>query len=226
MIGASGVGKTAFFLYPNLEYACACGMSFLALDAKGDLARNYGTIARKYYGYNVAVIDLRNPSHSDGNNLLTLINRYMDRAKTEEGSLASRAKAEKYAKILAKTIINPGEDSDRGQNAYFYDAAEGLLTAVILLLAEYLPPEKCDGRECRHIVSVFKLVQELLAPAGTGGSESVSGADGQAALRPQGQVVCRSGAERLRAGHGLRHVHGALPAQRLSGHGAGTGALL
>lgn len=25
MIGASGVGKTAFFLYPNLEYACACG---------------------------------------------------------------------------------------------------------------------------------------------------------------------------------------------------------
>ena len=37
MIGASGVGKTAFFLYPNLEYACACGMSFLALDTKGDL---------------------------------------------------------------------------------------------------------------------------------------------------------------------------------------------
>ena len=23
MIGASGIGKTAFFLYPNLEYACA-----------------------------------------------------------------------------------------------------------------------------------------------------------------------------------------------------------
>ena len=40
MIGASGVGKTAFFLYPNLEYACASGMSFLALDTKGDLARN------------------------------------------------------------------------------------------------------------------------------------------------------------------------------------------
>ena len=35
MIGASGVGKTAFFLYPNLEYACACGMSYFALDNKG-----------------------------------------------------------------------------------------------------------------------------------------------------------------------------------------------
>ena len=69
MIGASGVGKTAFFLYPNLEYACASGMSWLALDTKGDLARNYGTIAKKYYGYNVSVIDLRNPTRSDGNNL-------------------------------------------------------------------------------------------------------------------------------------------------------------
>ena len=51
MIGASGVGKTAYFLYPNLEYACASGMSFLALDTKGDLARNYGAIARDIYGY-------------------------------------------------------------------------------------------------------------------------------------------------------------------------------
>lgn len=50
MIGASGVGKTAFFLYPNLEYACASGMSFLALDTKGDLARNYGAVAAKHYG--------------------------------------------------------------------------------------------------------------------------------------------------------------------------------
>ena len=61
MIGASGVGKTAYFLYPNLEYACASGMSFLALDTKGDLARNYGAVAEKYYGYHVSVVDLRNP---------------------------------------------------------------------------------------------------------------------------------------------------------------------
>ena len=164
MIGASGVGKTAFFLYPNLEYACASGMSFLALDTKGDLARNYGTIAQKYYGYQIAVIDLRNPTRSDGNNLLTLINRYMDKARADENDLASRAKAEKYAKILSKTIINPSDDTDHGQNAFFYDAAEGLLTAVFLLMAEFLPP-KGDYGERRHIPSVFKLVQELLEPS-------------------------------------------------------------
>ena len=168
MIGASGVGKTAFFLYPNMEYACASGMSFLALDTKGDLARNYGTIAKKYYGYHVSVIDLRNPTRSDGSNLLTLINRYMDLSKEEPDNLAARAKAEKYAKILAKTIVNPGGDEqDRGQNAFFYDAAEGLLTSIILLLAEYVPPDSA-GHEKRHIVSVFKLVQELLALNGQG----------------------------------------------------------
>ena len=166
MIGASGVGKTAFFLYPNLEYACASGMSFFASDTKGDLARNYGAIALDCYGYQVAVVDLRNPTRSDGYNLLTLINHYMDVCRKEPTNLAARAKAEKYAKILSKTVINP-DGENFAQNQYFYDAAEGVLTAVILLLAEYLPPKRIHGelRERRHIVSVFKLVQELLAPS-------------------------------------------------------------
>ena len=166
MIGASGVGKTAFFLYPNLEFACASGMSYLALDTKGDLARNYGTIAKKYYGYHVSVIDLRNPTRSDGSNLLTLINRYMDIAREHPDNLAARAKAEKYAKILAKTIVNPGGDEqDRGQNSYFYDAAEGVLATVIMTLAEFIPPDSA-GHDKRHIMSVFKLVKELMAPMG------------------------------------------------------------
>ena len=168
MIGASGVGKTAFFLYPNLEFSCASGMSFLALDTKGDLARNYGTIAAQCYGYQVAVIDLRNPTRSDGNNFLTLVNQYMDMSVKDPENVAAKAKAEKYAKILAKTIINPsGDDANYGQNSFFYDAAEGLLTSVILLLAEFLPPKEIDDevRERRHIVSVFKLVQDLLEPA-------------------------------------------------------------
>ena len=166
MIGASGVGKTAFFLYPNLEFACASGMSYLALDTKGDLARNYGTIAKKYYGYRVSVINLRNPTRSDGSNLLTLINRYMDIAREHPDNLAARANAEKYAKILSKTIVNPGGDEqDRGQNSYFYDAAEGVLATVIMTLAEFIPPDSA-GYDKRHIMAVFKLVKELMAPMG------------------------------------------------------------
>lgn len=164
MIGAAGVGKTAFFLYPNLEYACASGMSFITTDTKGDLARNYGAIAQENYGYNIAVIDLRNPTKSDGNNLLHLVNKYMDIYRADNNNLMAKAKAEKYAKIIAKTIIaTDGDNSSMGQNAFFYDSAEGLLSAVILLLAEFLPPTKIDGQmvDKRHIVSVFKMVQDL-----------------------------------------------------------------
>ena len=159
MIGAAGVGKTAYFLYPNLEYACASGMSFLTSDTKGDLYRNYGRIAEKYYGYKVSVIDLRNPTRSNGNNLLHLVNKYMDLWLADPDNLSHKAKAEKYAKIIAKTIISSGSDGNFGQNAFFYDAAEGLLTATILLVSEFCPPET------RHIVSVFKIIQELLAPS-------------------------------------------------------------
>ncbi len=208
MIGAAGVGKTANFLYPNIEYACASGMSFLTTDTKGDLFRNYAGIAKEYYGYRISILDLRNPTRSDGNNILTLVNKYMDeylknpenlaaKARAEKyakitakmdlrnptrsdgnniltlvnkymdeylknpENLAAKARAEKYAKITAKTIIcsEGASASSYGQNAFFYDAAEGLLTSVILLIAEYCPPEK------RHIISVFKLIQDLLAPS-------------------------------------------------------------
>lgn len=111
MIGAAGVGKTANFLYPNIEYACASGMSFLTTDTKGDLYRNYAGIAKKYYGYEVAVIDLRNPTRSDGDNMLHLVNKYMDMYLKDKTDLASKAKAEKYAKITAKTIIASGGDT-------------------------------------------------------------------------------------------------------------------
>lgn len=160
MVGAAGVGKTAFFLYPNIELSLASGMSFLNTDCKGDVVRNYGTIAKKYYGYNVSVIDLRNPTRSDENNMLHLVNKYMDIYKSDKTNLQAKAKAEKYAKITAKTIINigGGDYSSMGQNAFFYDASEGLLASLILLIAEF--GEKNE----RHIVSVFKMIQDLLKP--------------------------------------------------------------
>lgn len=161
MIGAAGVGKTANFLYPNIEYACASGMSWLCTDTKGDLFRNYAGITRDCYGYQISVLDLRNPTRSDGDNILTLVNKYMDEYLGHPENLAAKAKAEKYAKITAKTIIcsDGSEASNYGQNAFFYDAAEGLLASVILLIAEFCEPEK------RHIISVFKLIQDLLAPS-------------------------------------------------------------
>ena len=164
MIGAAGVGKTTYWLYPCLEYALASGMSFLSTDTKGDVVRNYGRIAQECYGYRVGVIDLRNPTRSDGFNLLHLVNKYMDAYREHPDNLLYKAKAERYAKIISKTIITAGMDGQNfGQNQFFYDAAEGLLTATILLVAEFCPPPE------RHIVSVFKIIQELMAPSQTKG---------------------------------------------------------
>ena len=166
MVGAAGCGKTAYWLYPNLEYACACGMSFVVTDTKGDVYRNFAGIAKNCYGYKVAVIDFRNPTRSNGNNLLHLVNKYTDLAKEHPETLAYLAKAEKYAKIIAKTLIfSEGDAANYGQNAFFYDAAEGLLTSAILLVSRY------GGEGERHIVSVFKLLQEMIGKGKDGKSE-------------------------------------------------------
>ena len=157
MIGAAGVGKTAYFLYPNIEYACASGMSFLNTDTKGDIYQNYGVIAQKYYGYNVAVIDLRNPLESDRFNMMHLVNRYMDLYLEDKSNISAKAKSEKYAKIISKTIITADEEGvSHGQNQYFYDTAESLLTSLILILAEF------GEKDARHIVSVCKMMQDLI----------------------------------------------------------------
>lgn len=88
----------------------------------------------------------------------------MDQYLENPHDIALKAKAEKYAKITSKTIVSAqGDNASYGQNAFFYDAAEGLLTAAILLIAEFAPKKE------RHIVSVFKFIQDLLAPSGVKG---------------------------------------------------------
>lgn len=156
---AAGWFKTTGWLIPNFEYAMAAGQSVFCMDTKGDLARRYGGIAAEDYHANVVVLDLRNPLRSHHDNLLHLVNKYMDMFHSEH-ILAHRAKAERYAKVLAKTIISPTKTTDYGGNTYFYEAAEGLLAAVILIISEYAP------RPERHIISVAHLVQELMTGDG------------------------------------------------------------
>ncbi len=161
LIGVAGVGKTAYFLYPNIELALASGMSFLNTDCKGDVFRNYGNIAKKYYGYNVSVLDLRNPTRSDENNILHLANKYMDIYLSDKNQSFSESKSGEIRQNHGKNHHQQSAAVMRrltAQTLFFYDAAEGLLASLILLLAEF--GEKNE----RHIVSVFKLIQDLLEP--------------------------------------------------------------
>lgn len=73
--------------------------------------------------------------------MLHMVNHYMDEY-LQTDSLVAKAKAEKYAKIISKTVMNSGgfDSANAGQNAFFYDSAEGLITAVILVIAEFCSP--------------------------------------------------------------------------------------
>lgn len=160
LTASSGGGKTAFFLNPQMEYALATGISFLVTDTKGDIQRFYGKIAKECYGYKSVLIDLRNPMRSARFNIMNMVNKYTDLYKKcadphSEEAIRYLAKRETYAKICAKTIITSGTSGNFGQNAYFYDTAEGLLAACILIVSEY-------GKENqRHIISVYRLIQSI-----------------------------------------------------------------
>ena len=69
--------------------------------------------SQKNYGYNVSVLDLRNPTRSDENNILHLVNKYMDEYLADKYNLSAKAKAENFSKITAKTIIAIGSSGRR-----------------------------------------------------------------------------------------------------------------
>lgn len=159
LVASSGAGKSAFFLYPSIEYALATGQSIIVTDTKGDNVDRYAPIAEAY-NYKVLNFHLGNPLRSCCWNMLAMTNKYNDLYKScsnkkSEQAIQYKAKAEAFAKICADTIIKQGTNGDFGSNSFFYDSACGLLQAAILLVSEYAAPEE------RHIVSVYKLIQEL-----------------------------------------------------------------
>lgn len=155
IVSASGGGKTSSLLYPNIEYLCAVGMSAFITDTKGSIYKEYAPICKQNYGYNIHVIDLRYPNCSDSYNLMYLVNKYMDK-HLSNGSLSDKAKAETYAKNIGNNIIHMEGMKNAGANQFFYDSAEGIISAICLLVSELCP------KPTRHIVSVFKIIRQLM----------------------------------------------------------------
>lgn len=154
-VAASSAGKTSSILYPNLEYCAALGESFFCSDTKGGVFKDFVPVLRDCYNYNCLVIDLRYPNKSNSYNLMHLVNKYMD-AYLDTGSLSDKANSEAYAKNIGSTIIHSEGLKNAGQNQFFYDTAESVISAITLLCAELSPAPQ------RHIVSVFKLIRQLM----------------------------------------------------------------
>lgn len=155
VISAPGGGKTTSLLYPNLEYSAAVGVSGFVTDTKGDIPETFIPILQKHYNCSTYVIDLRYPLKSAPYNFLYLVNKYMDKYKSS-GQLSDIAMAEGYAKTIADNIIHMDGFKNAGQNQFFYTSAEGVIAGITLLISEF-----CEPKE-RHIVSVFKVIQQLM----------------------------------------------------------------
>ncbi|MDO5557134.1 MAG: type IV secretory system conjugative DNA transfer family protein [Clostridia bacterium] len=129
MLDGSGSGKSSAYSIPNAHQMLG---SYIFTDPKGEL---YDATAGylKANGYEIKVLNLVNPSNSDGYNPLMHISSDLD------------------VDIIANTIIK-GQKNDSGGDPFWDDNAEGLLKALIYYLLATRPPEEQNLGSCAELV--------------------------------------------------------------------------
>jgi type IV secretion system protein VirD4 len=159
VLAPPGSGKTRRLVIPNIFHSMVSGDFIVATDTKGTLVKFVAPFAR-LLGYKVINLDAGNPLHAHRYNFLDIISFCIDKANYSDDNITQieyRAKAQRYAKILAKQIINIiQKNTSAGANEFFYKASEGIITTIILLIAQYADDDE------RHIVSVLKVMLELM----------------------------------------------------------------
>lgn len=137
VIGSPGAGKTRGIIIPNI---LQCSGSYVITDPKGNLYRRY----RDYLfqkGYRVLLLDFYDPTYSIGYNCIT-------HAKTDEDIMK-----------LAHVITYSNHSKEHTKDAFWDEAAELLLTALLAYLNNYCDPEE---RTFKSLVDLMNLetVQE------------------------------------------------------------------
>lgn len=164
MSAPPGSGKSTRVFIPNIEYNSRVvkntnkKVSFIITDCKCDLYRKT-KVTNELAGMKTQLLDFRNPLYSLKYNLMYNINKSMDlyiNTYNQKEKIKAYAQAEKYAKILSNSIVCNLDTNDKSEaSEYFKNTAQGLITALLLLVSEY-------GEENqRHIISVFRLIIEL-----------------------------------------------------------------
>ncbi|MDB7984372.1 VirD4-like conjugal transfer protein, CD1115 family [Faecalicoccus pleomorphus] len=129
--GGSGAGKTRFFALPNLFQ---CNTSFVALDPKGELARNTGNLLKEQ-DYEVRVLDLINMDRSHCYNPFAYLKSDND--------------VQRLVTNLFKATTPKGSQS----NDPFWDTAASMLLMALIFYLKYEAPEEEQN---------FSMVMEML----------------------------------------------------------------
>lgn len=130
VIGNTGSGKSAGFVMPNVMQNLG---SYVFTDPKGELF----DYSAKYYesqGYDIKVLNLKNPKNSDGYNPVV------------------NAESDIDLDIIARTIVLGQQDGGGSDEPYFTDNAQVLLKSLIRFLKETRPESEQNLTSCANLV--------------------------------------------------------------------------
>ena len=125
----SGSGKSASYSIPNAFQMLG---SYVFTDPKGELYDKTAGYLKKN-GYQIKVLNLVNPTNSDGYNPLLHIRSEID------------------VDVIANTIVK-GQKTESGNDPYWDDMAEMLLKALIYYLMATRPEEEQNLASCSELV--------------------------------------------------------------------------
>lgn len=137
IIGASGTGKSRGFIRNHVLQCVKRGESIVVTDPKSELYADLSDYLRQE-GYQVKVLNLVDPVHSDSWNCM---------ADLQGDTL--------MAQVLADVIIN---NTSEGKGDHFWDNGEGNLLKSLIL---YVDQNQALGRARKHLPEVYRLLTQL-----------------------------------------------------------------
>ena len=130
VVGGSGSGKSASYSIPNAYQMLG---SYIFTDPKGELYDKTAGYLRQN-GYEIKVLNLVNPTNSDGYNPLMHISSEID------------------VDVVANTIVKGQSAEGSKSDPYWDDMAEMLLKALIYYLMAVRPEEEQNLASCSELV--------------------------------------------------------------------------
>jgi type IV secretion system protein VirD4 len=146
IIGSTRSGKTRRWVLPTIWRLAFAGESMILTDPKGELYKKTHRFL-KLMGYNVVMLDFRDPGRGNRWNLMDPVNRAV-----EAGNLSE---AVQHASSISHMLVHQTTDSNKGDQIW-NNGAESVIQALTLAVAMEAPDEAQ-----KHMTSVYKMLGEL-----------------------------------------------------------------
>ncbi len=142
VVGVTGSGKTTAVIDPMTYSLAKAGESMIFTDPKGEIYRNHGTFL-KHKGYNIIVLNFRNPQQGNSWNPLTIPYRLYKAGNTD--------KAQELVDDVASNIM---KDKNSQADPFWQDSAADYLAGNILGLMDDATEEECNISSVNYMTTV------------------------------------------------------------------------